>query len=213
MKDNNDLPKWDERQLSGQKKINRRLTIRTGCLLIIVLMVIILAIVVTFASCNKDSTPQKPNNDASVSEIENYEQHKFSDNNASSIDKLSISKNTKVLLVKVSNVDVSSESSAANSFSQLTDELQSVGSYDIAKHGVIFYNPEKTFAIYFNQSHIQALNSNYSDYIESGNYSSLFSSANAYYMSDSFKSENRKLNKLDNQRTVRIISESIDLTK
>lgn len=213
MKDNHDLPKWDERQISGQKKINRRLTIRTGCLLIIVLLVIILAIVVTFASCNKDSTPQKPNNSASVSEIENYEQHKFSDNNAASIDKMSVSNNTKVLLVKVANIDVSSESSAANSFSQLTDELQSVGNYDVAKHGVIFYNPEKTFAIYFNQSHIQSLNSNYSDYIESGNYDSLFNNANAYYMSDDFKSANKKLNKLANQRTVRIISESLDLSK
>lgn len=208
MKDNKELPKWDKTQIEGQKKINRRLTIRTAALLVIVLIVIIIAIIVGVASNNKNATPQKPSADSSVQQIEKYEKSKFSDNNASSINSISLAKSNRTLLVKVDNVDVSTQSSASNSFSQMADELQSVGTYDVAKNGVIFYNSTHDFAIYFNQKNIESLNSNYSDYLGSGNYPSLFSNSNSYKLKDSFKNSNKKLSKIPNSKSPNIINES-----
>lgn len=221
-KNNDKLPKWNQDQINAQKKINRRLTYRTAGALFIVLVVVVVAIVVAVASNNKDATPQAPATNANVSEVEKYEMHKFSDNNAASINSIKIAKSTHVLLVKLDNVDVSSESSASNSFSQLSDELQSVGNYDVASKGVIFYSEgpytndngetvtETSFAIYLNQSNIQSLNSNYSDYLGSGNYTNLFKNADAYYLYQPFSSSNRKLNKLPAAKSDRIIKESIN---
>lgn len=209
MKDNDQLPKWDKTQIEGQKKINRRLTIRTAVLLVIVAVVIVIAIVVAVFSNNHDSTSAKPGNDASLAQIEKYEEHHFADNNAATIEDISQSKTTNVLLIKIANVDVSTHSSASNSFSQMADVLQSVGSFDLAKHGVLFYDQDRNYALYFNQSNIHSLNSNYSDYIGSGNYVSLFKSANAYQLDPTFKNSNSKLAQLDDSRTSRIITESL----
>ena len=218
------LPEWDKTQIEAQKKINKRMTARTAGALIAVLAIIIIAIIVTFASCDRNSTPQKPNSDASTSAIQKYSQDKFSDNNASSIDTVSQSPKTKVLIVKVDNVDVSSDSSASNSFGQLTDELQSIGTFDAAKKGVIFYGivtytdaqgkqvDETSFALYFKQDSISSLNSGYSDYISSGNYESLFKNSDAYYLYGPFKESNRALNKLPNNDSQNIIEKSLDLT-
>lgn len=220
-KPSNKLPKWDKTQIDEQKKINKRLTIRTIITLIAVFIVIIVAIVVSFASCNKDGTPKGPGPDASAEQIEAYLQNKFADNNAASIDQVQVADKTKILMVKLNNVDVSSGNSSANSFSQLADELQAVCSYDLAKKGVIFYGVDNyqtatteknklSFAVYFNQSNINSLNSDYSDYIQSGNYPELFENANGYYLYELFRRPNKKFMKLPATKSERIISESVD---
>lgn len=210
MKDNHQLPEWDKTQIEGQKKINRRMTIRTAVLLVIVAVVIVIAIVVWAFSGNQNSTGSKPAADASMSRIEKYEKHHFADNNAATIEQITQAKSTNVMLIKIANVDVSTHSSASNSFSQMTDVLQSVGSFDLARHGVLFYDQDHSYALYFNQANIQSMNRNYSDYIGSGNYQSLFDTANAYQMDPTFKNSNSKLSRLDDSKTSRIITESFE---
>lgn len=210
MKNNHQLPEWDKTQIEGQKKINRRLTIRTAVLLVIVAIVIIIAIVVSVFSNNHDSSSSKPAADASVAKIEKYETDHFADNNAATIENISQSPSTSVLLIKIANVDVSTHSSASNSFSQMTDVLQSVGSFDKAKHGILFYDQNRNFELYYNQATIGSFNRNYSDYIGSGNYVSFVDSANAYRLKPEFKNSNSKLAQLDDSRTSRIIDESLD---
>ncbi|AKP66732.1 hypothetical protein [Companilactobacillus ginsenosidimutans] len=225
MNDNKDnLPKWDKSQIEAQKKINKRMAYRTAGALVITLAIIIIAIVVSFASCDRNSIPQKPASNASISKIQTYEQAKFADNNASSIDTITKSNQSKILIVKVDNVDASTNSSSSNSFSQLADELLSVGSYDAAKNGVIFYgsDPYKneqgqqveqtSFAVYFKQDSISSLNSGYSDYISNGNYDSLFKNADAYYLRNQFITGNKTLSKLPATKSTEIIEKSLALT-
>ncbi|MQS51447.1 hypothetical protein [Companilactobacillus mishanensis] len=223
MNDKGKLPEWNKKQIEEQKKINKKLTFRAGLALIITIAVIIVAIIVGFASCDRNSTPQKPANNASVSAIEKYEKIKFSDNNASSINKIYKSKKTGKLIVKVDNVDASYDTSASNSFGQLTDELQSVGSYDAAKKGVIFYGDgaytdetgkevdELSFAIFFTQADVNSLNSNYSDYVGSGNYDSLFKSSDAYYLYEPFAQPNKLLNKMSLNKDKATITDSLKI--
>ncbi|WP_300560158.1 hypothetical protein [Companilactobacillus sp.] len=225
MKNENDknLPKWDKTQVQAQKSINKRMAIRTALMILIVAIVIIVAIIVWVASNNKNATPQAPSPNATTAQIQKYANHKFSDNNASTIDTISVAKNTNILMVKVNNVDVSSNNSASNSFSQLTDEMQSLGSYDLAKNGIIFYgndpyetNSGKTsnkvsFALYFTQDNIQSLNSNYSDYVGSGNYTNLFKNADGYYLYQPFQDNNRKLNKISSTKSINKITNSLNI--
>ncbi|WP_125769881.1 hypothetical protein [Companilactobacillus furfuricola] len=210
MKDNHQLPEWYKTQIEGQKKINRRLSIRMAVLLVIVAIVIVVAILVAVFANGHDSASSKPATDASVAQIEKYEKNHFADNNAATIENISRSSSTNVLLIKIANVDVSTHSSAANSFSQMADVLQSVGSFDEAKHGVLFYDQDHNYDLYYNQSTIRSFNRNYSDYVDSGNYVSFVDSANAYRLNPTFKNSNSKLSQLDDSRSSRIITESFD---